>query len=135
MRSPDFTPEFLPRISWHSIGSGADHEAARYYAEDFRRSYLNSFIKLDTGTPGNAVMATAGSIARHLRAKPLSNVSDAITYGIARLNDCELRALRSVDFDSAGVQRTTTPGSLAHTWDQFVAFTRSMGLSAEAAAA
>ena len=37
MKGPDFHPEYLPSIVWHSIGSGRDHDAAKYFANDIKK--------------------------------------------------------------------------------------------------
>ena len=134
MRSPDFRPEYLPSVSWHSIGSGSEHEAARHYAEDYRRTFLETHGQFELGpSRGGATFSTAGSVHLSLVEGRKESVSEALIFGTAFLNGCELSSFKSTDISPDGKPRTVQPGELLSTWEEFQKYAALHGLSAAAA--
>lgn len=135
MRSPEFRPEFLMPVAWHSIGSGAEHESARHYAEEYRKTFIMSHGQMEMGNRGGAAFSTAVSVGMGLRRDPMPSVSEALILGTAFLNECKIAKLSSTDYDPDGHPVKTQAGLLADSWESFLGFTGGRNLDASSALA
>ena len=136
MRSPTFNPEFLPAVSWHSIGRGSAHESARYFAEEFRANFMNTFGQFELGeSRGGSTFLTAGDVSRLLAESPLYSVSEALTFGTAELSGCKISVLKSTKVLPDGTEQEVSPGALVRSWKELEQYAQRHGLSAAEASA
>jgi len=93
MSAPDFLP-IRVRSSWASIGTGALHETARHYAENFFSVNAFSLLKGEVGNAGGAATTTAMFVAIGLGKAPMESVSPLLQVGQVSLAAHSIEGLR-----------------------------------------
>jgi hypothetical protein len=126
MRSPSFTPVFVPWNEWGAIGSGTAHEAARNLAQYLT---VDAFMGLDQAGSGTAAVAVATMVAESILKHPLSSVSEALQIGL--VSSGGFRLLRPVLKERSDMPN---PREIAHerlvtNWPEFVHKAHSLGLA------
>src|SRR5262245_691336 len=114
MVAPLFVPERIVG-HWTSIGSGAGHRSAAWYAQQFLTESGFQLLQGERMHLFGAAEMTAQTVAMALQRQPMADVSDVLQVGVVTAQGCQIRGIESIP---AGTS-SKAPARLAQSWEEY----------------
>jgi hypothetical protein len=136
MVSPTFEPEFVPELTWASIGTGTQHRNAAEYTRGFPARFRDFYALTEPVRPGEAARSVASTVSTDLEREPLSTVSSVLQVATVWRDEHKIENLRRERRGAWTVEQFVPPvaGELISSWADLVEFSNARGLEAAAAA-